>query len=193
MYLTEYWGCKAVLKLRRAKSYRHPKVDLRIRKERTRNEASNMLKAYSEGLGVPALYDVDFNEFYIIMEYIDGRPLAEEPSAWAMREAGRTLASLHSINIAHWDYTTANLLVKERRVYVIDFGLSRRTEDELEKAIDAHLMIRSFLSAHPGKEGLVEEFWKGYSEVGDAERMKELVRQIELMGRYVKERRKTVW
>ena len=193
VYLAEYWGCKAVYKWRKPKPYRHPKVDTRLRYERTKNEARNMLRAYAEGLNVPTLYDVDFNEFYIVMEFIEGTPLAKRLEPWALREAGRALAVLHSVDIAHWDYTTANLLVKENKLYIIDFGLSRKTKVDMEKAIDAHLMIRSFLSAHPGREDLVEEFWKGYAEAGDAEKMRELVRQIELMGRYVKERRKTVW
>jgi Kae1-associated kinase Bud32 len=127
------------------------------------------------------------------MEYIGGVLLAKKLEPWALREAGRSLAVLHSVDIAHWDYTTANLLVKDGKLYVIDFGLSHKTRSELDKAVDAHLMIRSFLSAHPGREDLVDEFWRGYAEAGDAERMRELVRQIELMGRYVKERRKTVW
>jgi len=193
VYLAEYWGCKAVYKWRKPKPYRHPRVDARLRYERTRNEARNTLRAYAEGLNVPTLYDVDFNEYYIVMEFIEGVPLAKRLEPWALREAGRALAVLHSIDIAHWDYTTANLLVKDNKLYIIDFGLSRKTKVDMEKAIDAHLMIRSFLSAHPGREDLVEEFWRGYAEAGDAEKMRELVRQIELMGRYVKERRKTVW
>jgi len=193
VYLAKYWGCKAVYKVRKPKAYRHPKLDLRLRYERTRNEFNNMLRAYKEGMNVPTPYDVDYNEYSIVMEYIEGTPLSEKVEAWAIEEAGRQLAILHSADIAHWDYTTANLIIKGRKLFIIDFGLSRKTKSDIEKAIDAHLMIRSFLSAHPGREDLVDRFWKGYSEFGEAEKMRELTKQIELLGRYVKERRKTVW
>ncbi len=193
VYLGEYWGCEAIFKVRKPKPYRHPKIDFNIRKERTSNEARTMLKAFEAGVSVPALYDVDFNEMKIVMEYIRGEPLYKVLRREYVREAGSLLAMLHNANIAHWDYTTANVLVSEGRLYIIDFGLARYTEDELDKAIDAHLMIRSFVSAHPERASWVDEFWKGYSEFGDVEKMRELVRQIELMGRYVKERRKTVW
>ena len=193
VYLIDYWGCKAIMKVRRPKPYRHPKVDIHIREERTRNEARTMLRAFRGGVSVPKLYDVDYRDMKIIMEFIDGKPLYEVLREEYLREAGSLLALLHSLNVAHWDYTTANILVKDDKLYIIDFGLARYTEDDLEKAVDIHLMIRSFLSAHPGKEDWVRAFWEGYAKYGDVNKMKELVRQIELMGRYVKDRRRTVW
>lgn len=193
IYLVEYWDCKAIMKVRMPKPYRHPKIDLYIREERTRNEARTMLRALEGGVSVPKLYDADFSNMKIIMEFIEGKPLYEVLKKEYLREAGSLLAMLHNVNVAHWDYTTANILVKDNKLYIIDFGLARYTEDDMEKAIDIHLMIRSFLSVHPGKDEWVRAFWEGYSKYGDANKMRELVKQIELMGRYVRERRKTVW
>ncbi|UXD21530.1 serine/threonine protein kinase [Ignicoccus pacificus DSM 13166] len=193
IYLTEYWGCRAILKVRIKKMYRHPKVDSNIRLERTRNEALNMLRAYKAGVNVPMLYDFSLREYWILMEYIEGKPLREDLNEYNLKKAGEALALMHTANIAHWDYTTANILVNEGKIYVIDFGLSRYTESDLDKAIDIHLMIRSLLSAHPEAENLVDAFWEGYASYGNVELMKEMVRKIEMMGRYVKERRKTVW
>ncbi len=195
VYEVEYWGCKAIAKVRETKRYRHPKVDEHLRLERTRNEALNMIRALKKGLPVPKLYNVYLRDATIIMEFVDGIPLREKVSVENIEKVGEVLAELHRINIAHWDYTTSNILVRGRdnEIVVIDFGLSRYTENILDKAVDLHLMIRSLMAVYGQREELIEALWRGYGRVGDIGAMKEAVERIERMGRYVKERRKTVW
>jgi len=193
VYLVEYWGCRAVLKVRKPKAYRHKKVDERIRYERTRNEALNLIKALKYGVNVPRVYYFSLKETWVLMEYVNGIPLRNALEERYLELAGEALARLHEVDIAHWDYTTANILVRDDSVVIIDFGLSKYTESLLDKAIDVHLMVRSLFSAHPGAENLVDAFWRGYSKISNVEKVKEYVRKIERMGRYVKERRKTVW
>ena len=196
VYLVTYHGCKAVLKIRRRKRYRHSSLDRKVISERTRNEVLNMVKAYENGLYVPLTLDFDIGQGKILMTFVDGIPLAEKLDVESIRKAGEMLARLHSLDIAHWDYTTLNVLRSKSngRVYVIDFGLSRHTRDYREKAVDVHLMLRSLKSIHKVSDRkLIDAFWRGYSEYGDVDLMKEGVSEIESMGRYVRTRRKTIW
>ena len=196
VYLVTYHGCKAILKVRRRKQYRHPLLDNRRIVERTKNEVLNMIKAYENGLYVPLVLDFDIRQGKILMTFIDGIPLAEKLDIESIRKAGEALARLHSLDIAHWDYTTLNVLRsnKNGRIYIIDFGLSKHTQNYREKAVDVHLMLRSLKSIHRDLEGkLIESFWRGYSEYGDVDLMKQGVSEIESMGRYVRTRRKTIW
>ncbi len=194
LYLIDFFGRKAVLKVRPRKRYRNPKLDERLRIERTRSEALNMIRAYNSGIRVPLVFNVNLLEKKIVMEFIDGKLLRDainegEAGEGEIKEAGRLLALLHKINVAHGDYTTSNIMVNEDGLVIIDFGLSKYTKDPLEKAIDIVLMIRSLKSAHYGK-GLEEAFWDGYLSVGDEE-MRRYVKRIEVMGRYVS--RRSVW
>ncbi|ALU11645.1 serine/threonine protein kinase [Ignicoccus islandicus DSM 13165] len=195
IYLIRYHGCKAVMKIRRRKRYRHSTIDQRIIEERTRNEVLNMIKAYENGLNVPLVLDFNIDQGKIVMEFIEGIPLTERLNKESIRMAGELLARLHLLDIAHWDFTTLNILYTTGdKIYAIDFSLSRHTRDPREKAVDAHLIIRSLRSIHKDVEGkLIDAFWEGYSKYGDAKLIQELVEEIESMGRYVKSRRKTVW
>ena len=195
VYKITFGGCDAVLKVRYPKKYRHPKVDLSIRDRRTRNESLNMIRALKAGINVPTLYYVDLNEFSIVMEYIKGEPLTLNLTENNIRKAGKTLAELHNNDIAHWDYTTSNILItKDDKLYVIDFGLSIYTKSLLDKAIDVHLMNRSLRAIVSEAEPLISIFWEEYSRtVKDPDGIKEMLQRVESMGRYVKSRRKTVW
>jgi len=194
VYKVTFGGCKAVMKIRLSKTYRHTKIDLNIREQRTRNESLNMIKAMKAGVNVPTLYYVNLKEFSLIMEYIEGIQLTKVISKENLRKAGKILAELHENNIAHWDYTTSNILVNNNELYVIDFGLSIYTKSIMDKAIDVHLMSRSLRALTKRADQLIESFWKGYSEASSNPReIKEMVKRIESMGRYVKTRRKTVW
>lgn len=194
LYLIDFLGKRAVLKVRPRKRYRNPKLDERLRTERTRNEALNMIRAYNNGIRVPLVYDVNLIEKKIVMEYVEGKLLRDainegEAGEREIVKAGEMLALLHKINVAHGDYTTSNIIFNDGNLTIIDFGLSKFTKDPLEKAIDIVLMIRSLKSAHYGKD-LEGAFWEGYLKVGDEE-MKRYVKRIEVMGRYVSKR--SVW
>ncbi|MDE1859836.1 MAG: Kae1-associated serine/threonine protein kinase, partial [Candidatus Micrarchaeota archaeon] len=58
------------------------------------------------------------------------------------KSAGKLLAKLHNIDIAHGDFTPANLISSGNKLYLIDFGLSESTNSIEEKALDLLLMRR---------------------------------------------------
>lgn len=76
------------------------------------------------------LYDVGPD--YLVMEYIDGRPLkGPMPAGEAVKLALQILDALeaaHRIGIIHRDLKPANILATKSGVKVLDFGLAKRQE-----------------------------------------------------------------
>ena len=73
------------------------------------------------------LYDVGPN--YLVMEYIDGKPLAGPlPMETVVRYAGQIASALdaaHRAGIVHRDLKPANILVTKAGVKLLDFGLAK--------------------------------------------------------------------
>jgi len=75
------------------------------------------------------LYDVGPN--YLVMEFIDGAPLAGPlPLAQAVEYAGQILDALdaaHRKGITHRDLKPANILVTKQGIKLLDFGLAKQS------------------------------------------------------------------
>lgn len=131
-------GCDVVFKERIKKSYRIRELDERLRRERTRAEARLLHKAKVAGVDCPVVLEVE--EFRLTMSFIHGdRPGMDVREA---RKAGEMLAELHKADIIHGDFTPANL-IKEKKLYVIDFGLGFFSSDIEDKAIDVYTMLKA--------------------------------------------------
>lgn len=168
----DFLGKRMVRKCRKAKAYRAPELDLKIRAERTRREARLLHRARLAGVSTPAVYSVD--DYSIVMAYIKGRKLEENPEE--LKEAGRILAALHDAGVVHGDFTPYNIIVNKKGLHVIDFGLgffSSRIED---KADDIITMLR-------GIEGK-QHFLEGYSACRDFEAVLRRKHEIEKRARY---------
>jgi Kae1-associated kinase Bud32 len=178
LYGTRIFGADLVVKSREPKAYRIKELDTRLRVQRTRNEARLMQRAYAAGVRVPRL--IGLGRFSIYMERLDGRLLKDvKINEGQAEELGQVLARLHHANIAHGDFTTANIMSTRKGLYVIDFGLASSDWRLEEKAIDLLLMKRS-LSGR-----LYAGFAKAYLKNSDEGRevMKRLA-EIEKRGRY---------
>ncbi len=147
VYSVEFIGRESILKRRIKKSYRIKEIDEELRTNRTRNEARILGLVSGIGINSPVLFFVDRGD--IIMERINGISLNEiirhrEGTSSVFSTLGIYAAVLHNNNIAHGDYTPANVIVsKGRKPYLIDFGLSEITNSIEEKALDILLMKRS--------------------------------------------------
>jgi len=192
-------GLKAVFKWRVPRAYMHPKLDSRLRLQRTLREAKALAVARSHGVPSPGLLLVLPRIGLLAMEYVAGPPLRdrlEEDVEGYSRAAGAILARLHSSGIAHGDPTTSNYLVGPRGLVLIDYGLASFTGDVEDRAVDVHLFRRSVEATHPRvAEDAMAAFTDGYlSEApGWGPRVIARAREIALRGRYVEERRRTVW
>jgi Kae1-associated kinase Bud32 len=139
-------------KNRISKSYRHPKLDLQLRKLRTRSEAKILQTMQRQNICVPKVISSNDNSMTINMSFIDGIKLRDKISNSNYKtlciKLGQILAKMHNLNIIHSDLTTSNMIVKNDEIYLIDFGLSyfsHRTED---KAVDLHLLKQALDSYH---------------------------------------------
>lgn len=172
-----------VIKTREKKKYRHTELDNKIRKERTETEVKLMNEAIKYGVSAPSPEKKDGST--IEMGKIDGRPLKEviEEKTDLMKELGENIAKIHSADVIHGDLTTSNALVDEK-VYIIDFGLSFRSERVEDKAVDIHLLKQVLNSSHPE---IAEEAWENFLEGYRPENREEILEQlkdVEKRGRY---------
>ncbi len=177
-----------IIKRRIEKKYRIKEIDKKLRRQRTRRESKIMEKVRRLGIDVPRILET--REFEIMMEYIDGKKLSEVLEIVDYRkigrEIGRILGRLHKNGIVNGDPTTSNFILKDEKIYLIDFGLSEHAGRVEDFAVDILLLKRAILSKHPK---IFEEFWKefkdGYREEFDkAKEVFRRVLKIEERGRY---------
>ena len=157
----EFAGFCCLKKLRVSKKYRPVSLDEKLRFERTRREARLLVKAKEAGVLCPHVFAV--SKDFILIEKLLGRTLnkVEKAGKKSYFEAGALLAKLHSLNIAHGDYTPANLMLVGKKLYVIDFGLGFVSSEDEDKAVD----LLTFVNAVGDKQAA--EFLRGYLKFGE--------------------------
>jgi TP53 regulating kinase-like protein len=189
IYVTNWYGKKAIMKVRSAKPYRHRSLDTQIRRRRTVHEAHMLSVAKIAGVLSPFVYFIDPVACEIVMEFIPGRNAKEIINADLSLQIGQYAGRLHSKNIVHGDLTTSNFIVGSRLV-LLDFGLSFYSERLEDKAVDLRLIKEIYSSAHFSLyESLFEKFLTGYLDImGEKPTRKilEKVSDIEKRGRYAR-------
>jgi TP53 regulating kinase-like protein len=188
IYIVEWDSKKAVSKVRSPKSYRHPELDSIIRKHRTIHEASFISAAKSVGVMSPFVYFVDPAKAEIIMEFIEGHNVRDVLTPDICYKIGRYAALLHASNIIHGDLTTSNFVINKRLV-LLDFGLSYYSERTEDMATDIRLIKEVFTSAHIAVRKAFPRFIEGYASVATerkTDKILENVRKIEQRGRYAR-------
>ncbi len=178
IYSATIFNVRMVIKKRYAKPYRVAPLDLMLRRTRTKKEARIMSAAKNAGVNVPSIYAVGKDEIY--MEFIEGRLMRDVVlDKAALAKAGIELAKLHKIGIAHGDFTPANIMLSNGKVWVIDFGLAEPNAGIEEKAIDLLLMKRSLPKDF--YQAFVTTYASAYTDSGTVIRRLE---EIEKRGRY---------
>ncbi|WIV67713.1 bifunctional N(6)-L-threonylcarbamoyladenine synthase/serine/threonine protein kinase [Natrialbaceae archaeon AArc-T1-2] len=175
-----------VSKRRLSKSYRHPDLDDRLRRERTTLEARLTSLARREGVPTPVVFDVDLAESTLEFEFVGETELRERLTREHVRAVGRHLATIHGAGFVHGDPTTRNVRVDDERAYLVDFGLGYHTDHVEDYAMDVHVFDGSLVGTADDPEPLCEAAREGYREVGD-ERVLERLADVETRGRYVDE------
>ncbi len=175
-----------VYKRRLPKSYRHPDLDARLRRERTTLEARLTNLARREGVPTPVVYDVDQVEATLEFEYVGETELRADLSLESVRDVGHHLATIHEAGFVHGDPTTRNVRVapREERTYLIDFGLGYHTDHVEDYAMDLHVFDQSLVGTAGDPEPLREAVREAYRTVGDPAVLERL-RDVEGRGRYV--------
>lgn len=195
LYEIKWFGRPAISKVRCRKKYRLAKLDRKIRQQRTVKEATIIHKARLSRVPVPIIYHVNPDKGKIIMEMIDGINLNDYLNGNnynndLFKDVGEMIGRLHSNGIIHGDLTTSNIIIKNNKIYLIDFGLSmvsNRTEDQ---GVDIKLIKALLQSLHdPIAKKAFKSILQGYkNSIGDnkAEEVLKVVKEIERRGRYAR-------
>ena len=192
-----------ILKARTPKSYRHPQLDKQIRTRRTKSESKILTKALSLNINVPKVLNVPHKptsatksqqahkQFEIHLEFIPGDRLSETLNDYpekkqlkTMKQIGEQTALLHKNNIIHGDLTTSNTILKDDKLFLIDFGLGFISTKLEDKAVDLHLIKQALEAKHyQNHEDLFKAFKKGY-KWEDSDKILERLIAVEKRGRY---------
>lgn len=200
-----FWkGIPVIVKKRRIKNYRHPKIDYNIRLSRTLHEAKLLLNSKQLGVKCPAVLFIDRINTALIMQFIYGNRLRELIPFLSNEEISRIsfligeyVAKLHKGDIVHGDLTTSNMIIDNNKdIVFIDYGLGAFTNEIEEKAVDIHLFIRTLESSHYNfSKNILENFFKGYENIlGEdfTQKILKKVEEIRLRGRYISLRKKKI-
>jgi N6-L-threonylcarbamoyladenine synthase/protein kinase Bud32 len=178
IFETGMFGTRVIAKIRQPKAYRIAALDRELRRGRTRKEARAMLRARNSGVNVPAL--LALGEYSIYMEKVGGRLLKDtKPGTQTYAKIGGELAKMHRADIAHGDFTPANILLDNGNVCVIDFGLAEITKSVEEKALDLLLMKRA-----AGREEFGALLGSYSKEYAGSKQVLDRLAEIERRGRY---------
>lgn len=182
-----YLDGNKVIKDRIKKNYRLKEIDEKLRKFRTKREAKILEKA---DINVPKVLKLDLDNKKIEMEFIKGKLLKDclddlKNRNEVCKQIGEEIAKLHNQDIIHGDITTSNLILKDDKVYFIDFGLGFFSNKFEDKAVDLHLLKQALESKHYKhfKESF-ENVLKGYKKSKDYKEVLDRLEKVEKRGRY---------
>jgi TP53 regulating kinase-like protein len=174
-----------IIKNRVKKGYRLPALDEKLRKKRTKSEAK-IIEKLNQIINVPKIISVAENE--IMMEFLDGKKLSQDLESLdyksICKKIAETIAKLHDQDIIHGDLTTSNMIFKDEKVYLIDFGLAFHSHRIEDKAVDLHLIKQALDAKH---FSIAEECFKIILENYNAIKSEEIIdriKKIESRGRY---------
>ncbi len=193
LYLDKFDGQKVLVKERIKKDYRISQIDEKIRRERTRQEIKLLTDARSVGVPTPKILSTDEKENKIVMEFIEGKLLKDFLDSAKQNEikkicveVGKLIGKLHTAGIIHGDLTTSNMIVADKKIFFIDFGLgsfSKRIEDQ---GVDMNVMQEALKATHyKALKTCWENIVKGYRQThAGAEQVMKKVDEIEKRARY---------
>ena len=136
--------------------------------------------------GVPTPVIRDVTETSIVMEKLEGDVLKYVITPDYAHAAGVTVGKLHRAGLVHGDLTTSNMIWKDNRVYLLDFGLAQMTEEIEPRGVDLHVLFQTLESTTEMPDELRAAFTEGYqSSFTGADAVLAREHEIELRGRYL--------
>ena len=171
-----------VVKERAPRAYRHPRLDERLRRERTRQEARLTSEARRSGVPTPLVWDIDPQTTTLTLQHVGTCDLRAELTTAHVERVAEQLAGIHGAGFVHGDPTTRNVRVGEE-VFLIDFGLGYYTDDPEDHAMDLHVLRQSLDGTTADADQLWAAAEAAYGAVGD-ETVLATLREIEGRGRY---------
>ncbi|KAI5171361.1 TP53 regulating kinase [Nematocida sp. LUAm3] len=153
-------------KVRTKKGYRIKEIDGMVRKGRSKAESLIIRKIEHLGISPKFIRD-SLSEYTVVMEYIRGVPLSslimQQDFFYLVEKASEAVGVLHSEGVVHGDLTLNNILWLHK-VYLIDFGLSKVSQKDEDRAVDLYLFERAIKASSGYDLSAVVE--KGYRRTG---------------------------
>lgn len=192
-----YLDGDAAIKERIKKIYRVDELDESLRKSRTKREAKLISMARRAGVPTPFIRDIDDKKMSITLDFIDGHKIrkilndvSKEERIKICTQAGINTGLLHKNHIIHGDLTTSNMILKDDKIYFIDFGLGEINKAVEAKGVDLLVFKKSLRSTHfKYEKECLDAFFDGYRrEFRDCGEILKRLESIEKRGRYFSER-----
>jgi len=182
-----------LVKERIRKDYRVEELDERLRRLRTKRESKLLENAKRAGVPVPRIHRTDVKGRKIVMEFIEGRVMKEvidsedEKTVGKLsKEIGELIAKLHESNLIHNDLTTSNMMLKDNKIYFIDFGLGMTSTRVEDKAMDLVVLKKALHAAHTDKfEIMWDSIIDSYRKNSENREILSRIKTIEKRARYV--------
>lgn len=192
IYTGQWLNHDVLIKKRVQKSYRIPEIDLRLRRERTKKEAKLLGEAKRCGVITPLIYDINKQENSIVLEKIHGKVIkevfedAEDTEIKDISEKiGENVAKLHNCGIIHGDLTTSNLILKDKEIVFIDFGLGKNSDLIEDKGVDLLVFKKAISGIHYKiADPCFDKILKGYMEADGYSETVNKIKEIEGRSRY---------
>lgn len=153
LYLEKQKWETILVKERIKKGYRIRMLDGKIRTKRTRREAKLLSRAARVGILVPKVLGLENEK--IRMDFIEGKTvkdslndLPEKERVWVCERIGEMASFLHRNGMVHGDLTTSNMIIKDKKLYLIDFGLGKFSQKVEDHAVDLFLLYEALKAAH---------------------------------------------
>jgi len=195
LFLSKLDGQDVIIKDRIKKKYRIKQIDEKIRRTRTSLESHLLSQAKRARVPTPKILEIDKKQNKIIMEYIDGERIKELLNQSDKKtiekislDIGKLIGKLHSVGIIHGDLTTSNMIMKNEKIYFIDFGLGSFSKKIENQGTDMKLLHEALKSTH---FKILDTCWKniikGYKkEYSDASKVLKRIEEIQKRARYMK-------
>jgi TP53 regulating kinase-like protein len=181
LYVGTYNEKQCLIKERFVKNYRLQELDKTLTKQRIKAEQKTIKRCEDAQIKVPAIFNVDFNERKIYMEYFDKAITAKDYIVQIhanetkldelCKRIGQIIGKFHFNNIIHGDLTTSNMLIERKAendddydLIMIDFGLSSYSTNNEDKGVDLYVLERALLSTHSTLPHLFEKILVHYKE-----------------------------
>lgn len=173
-------------KLRLPKPYRLKALDDKLRKFRNKREFKVLSTLHENKINVPKPIELitKNDEISFTFEYIKGNILKQSINENLLKQAFEQIIKMHNADITHNDLTTLNMIEKNSKIFLIDFGLANFSNKIEDKAVDLNLLFTCIKNEHKNLYPLkneLEQLYKNKAENG--EKIITRLQQIEHRGR----------
>jgi len=159
----------------------------KLRTSRTKAEAK-IIGKLNKIIPTPKIINTNEEKKQIIMQYLDGKKLSEYLEQLDFKTIAKQIAEnitkVHNQDIIHGDLTTSNMILKDNKVFFIDFGLGFHSYKIEDKAVDLHLLKQALEAKH---HTIAEQVFNIIIKNYKPEKAKKIIKRIKIIesrGRY---------